>query len=46
MSFVLENIHAELHLLNEVIVVKVAISIFAGFEGYMQSPDESKGEQM
>jgi hypothetical protein len=34
MSVVFENIHAELHLLNEVIVVKVAISIFACFEGY------------
>ena len=39
MSFVLENIHAELHLLNEVIIVKVAISIFASFEGYMLSSE-------
>ena len=39
MSFVLKNIHAELHLLNEIIVVKVAVSIFACFEGYMQSSE-------
>jgi hypothetical protein len=35
MSFVLKNIHADLYLPNEVIIVKVAISIFASFEGYM-----------
>ena len=34
MSFVLKNIHAELHLLNEIIIVEVAILIFSGFEGY------------
>ncbi len=39
MSFVLENIHAELHLLNGIVIVKVAVSIFACFEGYTQSSE-------
>ena len=39
MSFVLKNVHAELHLLNKVIVVKVAVLIFTSFEGYMLSSE-------
>ena len=35
MSFVLKNIHTELYLPNEIVIVKVAALIFAGFEGYM-----------
>ena len=39
MSFVLKNFHAELHLLNKVIVVKVAVLIFTSFKDYMLSSE-------
>ena len=36
MSFIFKYIHAELYLAHKVIIDKVTISIFAGFEGYLR----------
>ena len=40
MSFLLENVHTELDLFNEVVVIEIAVLIFTRLENNMRCPSK------